>query len=260
MNRQVHFSTIIGIFLSIGLVLAAIFLGNTGVGGFVDLKSILIVVGGTFFLVIGCFSFQEVWGAKKLIGRTIYYTSEDPELAAKAGLELADLARKNGILSLQKQSKKLNRSPFFKRSILQIVDGIPAEDVERIMQRELAATDERHMKGVAILNKAAEISPAMGLIGTLIGLVQMLANLDDPSSIGPAMAIALLTTLYGAMLAYMIFTPLASKLERTSEEELLVMQIYMQTVMSIGRRENPRRLQMLINSILPPAKRVQFFT
>jgi chemotaxis protein MotA len=118
---------------------------------------------------------------------------------------------------------------------------------------------QRHHKSASVLKKAAEFAPAMGLIGTLIGLVQMLGNLDDPASIGPSMAVALLTTFYGAVLANMVFSPMASKLERNSGEEAIVNSIYVMGASSIGRQENPRRLEMLLNSVLPPAKRIQYF-
>ncbi len=117
----------------------------------------------------------------------------------------------------------------------------------------------RHQKGAGILRQAGTVAPAMGLIGTLIGLVQMLGNLDDPDSIGPSMAIAQLTTLYGAIMANMVFAPLAGKLERNSKEEAMLMGVYSMGAGSIGRQENPRRLETLINTLLPPAKRVQFF-
>ena len=110
-----------------------------------------------------------------------------------------------------------------------------------------------------VLRKMGEFSPAMGLIGTLVGLVQMLGHLDDPSTIGPSMAVALLTTFYGAVLANIVFLPLASKLERNSAEETLVNNVYLMGAASIGRQENPRRLEMLLNSVLPPAKRVRYF-
>jgi len=110
------------------------------------------------------------------------------------------------------------------------------------------------------LRRAAEVAPAMGLIGTLVGLVQMLANLNDPSAIGPGMAVALLTTFYGAVLANMVLAPLAAKLEKRAGEESLVNEIYLMGVASIARRENPRRLEMLINTVLPPARRVSYFT
>ncbi|HLF58773.1 MAG TPA: MotA/TolQ/ExbB proton channel family protein, partial [Alphaproteobacteria bacterium] len=120
-------------------------------------------------------------------------------------------------------------------------------------------TSARHIKGASVLRKGAEVAPAMGLIGTLVGLVQMLGRLDDPGTIGPAMAVALLTTFYGAVLANVVLAPLASKLERNSREELLVKHIFLMAASSIARQENPRRLEMLLNSVLPPSKRVQFF-
>jgi chemotaxis protein MotA len=140
-----------------------------------------------------------------------------------------------------------------------VVDGTPGEDVETIMRRDLHATHQRHLGAASVLRKAAEFAPAMGLIGTLIGLVQMLGNLEDPATIGPSMAVALLTTFYGAVLANMVFSPMASKLERNSAEETTVNTVYLMGTASMGRQENPRRLEMLINSILPPTKRVQYF-
>lgn len=110
-----------------------------------------------------------------------------------------------------------------------------------------------------MFRKSADIAPAMGLIGTLIGLVQMLGNLDDPTKIGPAMAVALLTTLYGAILSTMVFTPLASKLERNTNEELLISQLYLEGILSIARQENPRQLETVMNTLLPPSKRVRYF-
>ncbi|MCW8835765.1 MAG: MotA/TolQ/ExbB proton channel family protein, partial [Rhodospirillales bacterium] len=135
----------------------------------------------------------------------------------------------------------------------------PGEEVEAIMRQDMHATIQRHSKSTNVLRKAAEFAPAMGLIGTLIGLVQMLGNLDDPSTIGPSMAVALLTTFYGAVLANMVFMPLASKLERNSGEEALVNNVFLLGATSIGRQENPRRLEMLLNSLLPPTKRVRYF-
>ncbi|MDP6174967.1 MAG: MotA/TolQ/ExbB proton channel family protein, partial [Rhodospirillales bacterium] len=143
--------------------------------------------------------------------------------------------------------------------ISMIVDGTPTGEVETIMRRDMQATLQRHRRSAAVLRRAAEFSPAMGLIGTLIGLVQMLGNLDDPTTIGPSMAIALLTTFYGAVLANMVFIPLASKLERNSAHEEMVSGVYLTGTISIGRQENPRRLEMLLNSIMPPAQRIQFF-
>ena len=148
---------------------------------------------------------------------------------------------------------------MFYKSVRLLVAGVPANDLERILRNELQSITNRHLKSANILRKAGEISPAMGLIGTLIGLVQMLANLDDPSAIGPAMGLALLTTFYGAVLANMVFNPLAAKLERNSREEEMVNTIYMMGATSMARQENPRRLEMMINTVLPPSKRLKYF-
>jgi chemotaxis protein MotA len=140
-----------------------------------------------------------------------------------------------------------------------LVDGIAVEEIERNLTFETHAMMQRHVRSTGILRRAAEVSPAMGLIGTLLGLVQMLGSLNDPESIGPAMAVALLTTLYGALLANVVFLPLASKLERNSATELLINQIYILGSTSIGRQENPRRLELVLNTILPANQRVKYF-
>ncbi len=174
-------------------------------------------------------------------------------------MQIAELARRKGILSLQDTIDALRHEGFLYKGMSLIVDGTPGDEVEAIMRRDMHATLQRHQKSAGVLRKAAEFAPAMGLIGTLIGLVQMLGNLDDPSTIGPSMAVALLTTFYGAVLANVVFSPLASKLERNSAEEALVNNLYLMAAGSVGRQENPRRLEMLLNSVLPPAKRVRYF-
>ena len=128
-----------------------------------------------------------------------------------------------------------------------------------MMQREFQALNKRIECTIRILRKAAEISPAMGLIGTLVGLVQMLGNLEDPNTIGPSMAIALLTTFYGVILANMVFTPLASKLERNSKDDMIIASLYVMSAASIGKQESPRRLEMLLNTALPPEHRVTYY-
>ncbi len=127
------------------------------------------------------------------------------------------------------------------------------------MMREAGTISARNMRSVDILRRAGDVAPAMGLIGTLIGLVQMLGSLNDPRTIGPAMAIALLTTFYGAILAHMVFLPLAARADRMSEEEALSNSVYTLGVASIGRKENPRRLEVIVNALLPPEQKVNFF-
>ncbi len=255
MSMRTDLSTFIGILLAFALIAGAISMGGSP-KSFIDYPSVLIVIGGTLAVTIACFSFAEVFKASGLVVKTIFYHQEDPSLAARKIMNLAEEARKNGVLALQNMT---GGTSLLSRGVGMVVDGMDPDAAERILRQDIQARLERHQRGVSVLRKASEVSPAMGLIGTLIGLVQMLGNLNDPSSIGPAMAVALLTTLYGALLAYVVLIPLASKLERNSQEELLTDQIYMKGVACIGKRENPRRIEMLMNTILPPEKRLRFF-
>ena len=257
-KASVDIATVAGLVGGFGLVIAAIITGGSP-GSFVNVPSVLIVIGGTASVTTMCFSLPEMVKSSKVIAKTFMYASRDPSQAAIQILKIAELARRQGVLSLQGVLDTLKGDAFLHKGMAMVVDGTPGEEVEAILRRDMSATVMRHHKSADILRKAAEFSPAMGLIGTLIGLVQMLGNLSDPSSIGPSMAVALLTTFYGAVLANMVFSPMAAKLERNSQEEAMVSNIYMLGASSIGKQENPRRLEMLLNSILPPAKRVKYF-
>jgi len=251
-------ATVLGLLAGFTLIVIAIVLGGRP-EAFINIPAILIVVGGTLAVTTACFSIPEMRGTLPTVMKTFVSSTRDSSEAALQVLTIADVARKQGVLALQNMLGGMTTEPFLHKGISMVVDGTPGEEVEIIMRRDLQATIQRHSKSTSVLRKMAEFSPAMGLIGTLVGLVQMLGNLDNPKTIGPAMAVALLTTFYGAVLANMVFLPLASKLERNSAEETLVSSIYMMGSASIGRQENPRRLEMLLNSILPPAKRVAFF-
>lgn len=262
-------STFIGIVSSILLIVVAIILGdqktNTfnyqSISTFIDVRSFLIVFLGTFTVTASCFSFKEIFPVQKLIVKTIFYQKEEKRDTAHICLEVAYIARTKceNYLALEKYYSLWKHNTYFRRGILLLMDNIEKADVLRIVTNDLKLMKDRHMYGISIFRKSAEVAPAMGLIGTLIGLVQMLGKLDDPTTIGPAMAVALLTTLYGAMLSYIIFTPLASKLERTTKNEIETAQLYIATIDSITKKENPRKLQDHLNSMLPPKERVKFF-
>lgn len=251
-------ATILGLIGGFGLVATAIILGGSP-SAFLDLPAFLIVIGGTLSITIACFSLSEVLNSQVVIAKTVFGRPKDPSEAAIRMLQLSERARKDGVLGLEQHFARANEDHFLGKAMELVIDGAEADEIERILRTDVNSMSVRHIKGANVLRKAAEISPAMGLIGTLIGLVQMLGRLDDPATIGPAMAVALLTTFYGAVLANMVFSPLASKLERNSREEAMLHNIYMVGASSIGRQENPRRLEMLLNTLLPPAKRVQYF-
>ncbi len=251
-------ATILGILAAIGLISSAIILGGSP-GSFVDGPSILIVFGGTFGVTTACFSLRDMVAAMKDASKTVFRTKTDLQSAAQQMLQIAQIARYRGVLSIQSYMSALEDHPMLVQGLNMVVDGTTGDEVERIMQREVQSQTLRHSRSVSIMRKAGELAPAMGLIGTLVGLVQMLGNLEDPSTIGPSMAVALLTTFYGACLANIVFNPLASKLERNASEDMILNHLCVMAASSIGRQENPRRLEMLFNTTLPPSQRVDYF-
>jgi chemotaxis protein MotA len=257
-RKSIDLATILGVVVALGLVASAVILGGSP-GTFINLPSILIVIGGTFAITTTCFSFREMIGAISVVGKTLFQSTRSVNEAALQVMQISQMARKSGVLALQGVTDQAQKEPFLLKAITMIVDGVPGDQAEQILRQEILSTAERHRKSASILRRAAEFSPAMGLIGTLIGLVQMLGNLQDVTSIGPSMAVALLTTFYGALLANLVFIPLATKLDRNSVLEEVVYEIYLVGAASIGRQEHPQRLEMMLNSLMSPSSRTQYF-
>ena len=254
-GTSVDFATLGGVLGAFAMIVTAMTLGGSP-GAFVDVPALLIVIGGSFLVTSISFSVGEVVRAQGVMFKAVLYNAQNPGAAAEQVLLLAKQARRHGVLSLQRVLRDLDDHPFLFRALRLAVDGTPGDQIEQVLNAEVQAMAARHNRAAGVLRRAGEVCPAMGLIGTLIGLVQMLGNLEDPESIGPAMAVALLTTFYGAILANMVFLPLAGKLERNSGIESLVHQLYALGAVSIARQENPRRLEILMNTLLPPDHRV----
>lgn len=255
---QVDLATLVGLFSGFGLVGVAVWLGGSA-AAFVSVPSMLIVLGGTLAVTLASFSWSEFIEAAAAVKRTVKSPTADPSAETVRVLRVAQAARQHGILPLQSVLPQLDDAELLAKGLMMVMDGMPEAQIDDFMRRELNTVSGRHARAASVLRKCAEVAPAMGLIGTMVGLVQMLGQLDDPSSIGPSMAVALLTTFYGAMLANMLFSPLVTKLERNAEHDELVNQIYVAATTSIARRENPRHLEMQINAMLPPAQRVLHF-
>lgn len=254
-GKNADYSTILGILIAIVMIVITISI-NGSPSSYIDIPSILIVVVGTLTLTAACYSISDVVKTFTISGKTVFYNLSSPKAEANNLMHIADSARKNSILSLQNLLASGTLNPFLEKGLQYAVDGIPVAHLEKIMIMEIEATAERHKKSILLLRKCAEISPGMGLIGTLLGLVQMLGGMNNPSTIGPAMAVALLTTLYGAILSFMIFTPLATKLERNSKMEILLYNLYLRGIVSIANSENPHMLEALFNTMLPPDERL----
>lgn len=257
-KTSLDLTTVFGLILTFILISIAIMIGRSD-ANFFNLPSVLIVVLGTITVTSISFSWEEFSNAGKIIGNSLFRKRLRASLMAKQLMDIALLAKKRGLLALAGAENELKKDPQLYKAVQIVTDGYNAQDIERVLAQDLDALVERHRRSASILRRGAEISPAMGLIGTLIGLVQMLANLQDPETIGPAMAVALLTTFYGAILGTAVLSPMAAKLERNSNEEAMLRTLIMIAMSSIARQDNPRRLEMLLNSELPPSERINYF-
>ena len=208
-------ATLIGLLGGFGIIIASMILGGSP-QMFVNAPSLLIVLVGSLFVVMMKFGLKQLLSAVGVAGKAFSFKLDSPEELIEQIVELADAARKGGLLSLE--GKEVDNS-FLQKGIQLLVDGHDPEVVRTLLTKDMRQAMERHEWGKKIWTAIGDVGPAMGMIGTLIGLVAMLANMDDPKSIGPAMAVALLTTLYGAMLANMLALPIADKLELRRVEE-----------------------------------------
>jgi len=223
--------------------------GSSGVASFIDIASIFIVIGGLFASLFINFKKEQMKLAGKVLKESFYKSDQRlPELI-DLFIRLSERARREGILSLENELDEVDDT-FIKKGILLAVDGIEPEVINDIMNAEITAMEERHYKGRAIVEKAGEYAPAWGMIGTLIGLVLMLGDLQDPATLGPNMAVALITTLYGTVLANLVFIPMASKLENKTEEEVFIKQIIIEGVIGVQSGQNPRILEEKLSVFL----------
>lgn len=244
-------ATLLGLIITFGFILGAILAGGS-ILLFVNVPSLLIVIGGSVSVVLMQFTLGQFFGAFKVAMKAFFHKSVDAvQLIEQAGV-LANVARKEGMMALESQEIE---NPFLNKGIQLCVDGHPPDLVRKMLSKDISLTIQRHELGQKIFKALGDIAPAMGMIGTLIGLVQMLANMDDPKSIGPAMAVALLTTLYGAIIANAFALPLADKLELRSQEEKTNRTLILETISGIQEGMNPRVLEELLKAFLPENQR-----
>lgn len=250
-------ATLLGIVIAYALVFVSLLLGP-GVGVYIDIPSVLIVIGGTFGIIFMNYPMNKVFNIIAIVMKTFLFKSEDPSKLIEQLVNFAVRARRDGILALESAEGEIS-DEFLKKGIRLAVDGTEPEVIKSILETELSYMEERHKEGVGILESIASFAPAMGMIGTLIGLVAMLQTMNDPSSIGPAMAVALLTTFYGAIIANLFAAPLAGKLKTRSAEEILLREIMIAGIMAIQAGDNPRIVEQKLNAYLPPKMRKSQF-
>jgi len=247
----VDLATLVGLLSAFGIVLMAVVLGGSAIT-FVNVPSMLVVVGGTIGAVMMKFTLAQFLGAFKVAMKAFVHKLDKPEDLIEFTVDMANEARKGGLLALE---GKETDNEFLSKGIQLMLDGHEPEVVRQTLMTEMRFTLERHELGKKIFKAIGETAPAMGMIGTLIGLVQMLSNMNDPKSIGPSMAVALLTTLYGAVIANIFALPIAEKLALRSREERMIKSMIIDSLSGIQEGRNPRVIEELLKTYLPSSKR-----
>ncbi len=246
-------SSIIGVVSGLGFVVMGILLGS-GLMLFWNLPSVVIVIGGSLAATMIGFPLSDVLSIFKVTMKVFMFKIEKPENIIANLVEISNKARKGGLLSIEGDIKNTS-DPYLAKALQMTVDGVKTVDIAAIMQKKMSLTSDQHKTGIALLSSMGSYAPAFGMVGTLIGLVQMLANLDDPSTIGPKMAVAMITTFYGAILANLFFIPMADKLKIRSEEEISNMNIIYEGIVSIREGEHPRLMEDKLNVYLGDSKK-----
>lgn len=251
------FSTIAGIAAAFLLMILAISSGG-GITLFIDPPSAMIVIGGTIGTTLVHYTFKDVMGTAGIIKKAFFTQRFSSTDRIAQIIDYAGKARKEGILSLQSVTKEVD-DPFFLKGLQMAVDGQEPDKLKEMLDSEIEYLEERHERGSEIMVAMGTYAPAMGMIGTLIGLVQMLQTMNDPSSIGPAMAVALLTTFYGAVIANIICMPMSGKLKNRSSDEVLDKTLIAEGMRSILEGENPRVLEHRLHAFVSPKDRQSHF-
>jgi len=252
----VDLATIIGLALGIFFFLMSIILdkGIAGVLAFWNAPSMMVTIGGAVASTLISFPLPNFITGMKAASIAFKVVNMNEGEVIKSIINLSNVARKEGLLALEEAAEGIE-DVFLKKGILLIVDGTDPELVREILETEISFVESRHKSVKAVWEKLGELAPAWGMIGTLIGLINMLGSLDDPAAIGPAMAVALLTTMYGSMMANIVCIPFANKLAIRSSEELLVKEVVIEGLLSIQAGENPRVIEEKLKAFLSPTLR-----
>ncbi len=247
-------ATLVGILVSFGLVIVSILMGGEGTW-FVSAPSLMIVGGGTMGATLLAYPLVDVLGVFKVAKNVFMHKSQVVSELVPLISEFAKKARQEGILSFESQLADIE-DPFLVQGIQMAIDGMESSAIEDVMTTEIIYLEERHRLGSEIFSTMGTFAPAVGMLGTIIGLVQMLMQMEDPSQIGAPMALALLTTFYGTLVAYLVFLPIAGKLKTRSKQEILIKQMVLEGVISIQSGDNHRIVEQKLKAFIAPGARV----
>lgn len=247
-------ASVIGLILGAVLCIFGILSSGAALGDYWDLPSALITFGGAFSCVLVSHTMQDFVNGLKSLTLAFKLPVINTSEMIKNIIELSNVARKEGLLSLEEAAADLDE-PFLKKGILLVVDGTDPDLVRAILETELICVEDRHKTVIGFWDMVASMGPAWGMIGTLLGLVNMLYEMDDPSTLGPSMAVALITTLYGSLLANWVCAPVAAKLKANNAAEIMMKEVIIEGLLSIQAGENPRVIEEKLKSFVAPKER-----
>lgn len=248
-------TTIGGLVIGSGLLLMAIALApGASFAAFIDYPSAMVVIGGATAACCIAFPLRSLLQFPKVLKKLFLPKQPDVAPVIDQLVEFAEIARRDGILALESKTDEID-DPFMQLGLQMAIDGTDAELMERILRSEMEAVAQRHKTGKSLMDSMGRYGPAFGMIGTLMGLIIMLGNMSDPDAIGPGMAVALITTLYGALMSNLFFLPFADKLAFYSKRELEVREVVVRGILSIQMGDNPRAVEQRLKTILPPKDR-----
>lgn len=244
-------ATVVGLLMGIGLVLGSIMMGGGGIGPFINVPSLMITVGGSCAALLINFPLGSCLGVFGVVKNCFTQKLPSPSEVIESFKEFSGIARRDGLLALEEKTSEV-ADAFMSRGIGLVVGGTAKEELATILETELSYIDERHKLGKKIIDALGAAAPAFGMVGTLIGLVQMLRTLDDPSQIGGGMATALLTTLYGALIANLFCIPLAGKLDARNKEEIMIRELMIAGLAALVEGQSPRVVEGRLVAFLSP--------
>lgn len=247
-------ATILGLILAWGAVLGALFIERGRPSELVNLSALLLVLGGTAGATILSVSMEQILAVPRVLRKALFGQTTDMRAVVQTVVSFARKARKDGILALEPECN-LIEDKFLNKGMQLVIDGTPSELVREVLETEIVAMQERHKAGETVFATAGGFAPTLGIIGTVMGLINMLARLSDPGKMGPAIASAFIATLYGVALANLLLLPIGSKLKAKTTDEVVTYEMIIEGVMSIQAGETPRIVEMKMTAFLPPKLR-----
>lgn len=247
-------ATVIGLVIAWGALMAAMFMDGGRAKDLFNPSALVLVVGGTLGATIVAFSLKQIKGLPGIMRNAFYCKDTDLTRLIRIMVEFARKARKEGILTLESETRHLDNK-FLQMGIRLVVDGTPSEMVREILETEIVCLQERHKVGENIFATMGGFAPTLGIIGTVMGLVRMLSSLDQPGKMGPAIATAFVATLYGVALANLAFIPISNKLKTRTNDEIIAYDMIVEGILSIQAGDNPRMVEAKMLAFLPPKHR-----